>query len=109
MSASSVRDFAVVRAEHRRCEGACAVSCFSLVAEAEPGVMPRVLQVVAKRGLVPSRWYSTVAGPAGRDLHIDLQVADIDASLREIIARALRQLVGVETVLTSEKRRAQRA
>ena len=31
-----------------------ATACFSVHARAEPGVMPRVLELFAKRGLVPS-------------------------------------------------------
>ncbi len=82
------------------------VSCFSVVATADPGVMPRVIQVFAKRGLVPSQWYSIIHGPTGQDLHIDVQVPDLDPRLRELIAETLRQMVCVETVLTSEKNRA---
>lgn len=82
------------------------VSCFSVVAKAEPGVMPRVIQVFAKRGLVPTQWYSIIVGTVRQDLHIDMQVADLDPRLREVIAETLRQLVSVETVLTSEKSRA---
>ncbi len=80
------------------------VSCFSVVAKAEPGVMPRVIQVFAKRGLVPSQWYSTIHGSLSRDLHIDVQVPDLDPRLRELIAETLRQMISVETVLTSEKK-----
>jgi len=82
------------------------VACFSVVAGATPGVMSRVLEVFAKRGLVPSQWYSTLHGRRGEDLHIDVQVAGMEPSLREQIAEGLRQVVDVEVVLTSEKRRA---
>ncbi|MCW5700393.1 MAG: hypothetical protein KIT00_11185 [Rhodospirillales bacterium] len=85
------------------------VSCFSVVASAEPDVMPRVLEVFAKRGLVPSQWYSSVSGPRGRDLHIDVQIGDLDVPSRERIANSLRQIVYVELVLTSEKRLSQSA
>jgi acetolactate synthase small subunit len=85
------------------------VSCFSLVAAADPGVLTRVIGVFAKRGLIPSQVYSTLAGPRSEDLHIDLQVTAMDAHLREIIAEKLRQIVYVQIVLTSEKRRAQSA
>ena len=34
---------------------------FSIRALAEPGVMPRVLELFAKRGLVPQRWNSAVS------------------------------------------------
>ena len=79
------------------------VFCFSILAAAEPGIMPRVLQLFAKRGVVPSRWVSDVTGPKGRDLSIDLQVAGVTPELSDYISRCLRQIHGVERVLTSEK------
>jgi acetolactate synthase small subunit len=79
------------------------VSCFSLVAAADPGVLARVINVFAKRGLIPSQVYSTLVGLQSEDLHIDLQVRGIDAHLREAIAERLRQIVCVQIVLTSEK------
>ncbi len=82
------------------------VSCFSVAAVAEVNVMARVFGIFAKRGILPSQCYSTVCGARGEDLHIDLQVAGLDQPLRERIAESLRQLVEVETVLTSDKRSA---
>ena len=75
--------------------------CFSVQARAEPGVMPRVVELFAKRGLVPQRWQSTVAGEA---LTIDVHIAGLDRDLSAYIARCMRQVIGVETVLTSETR-----
>ncbi len=79
--------------------------CFSIQAVAEPGVMPRVLELFAKRNLVPERWVSGVHGPAdrGADLMIDLQVAGLSAQDTDYIARCLEQLAYVRSVLTSEK------
>ena len=84
------------------------VYCFSILAAAEPGVMPRVLELFAKRGLTPTRWHSDVIGPpksrdARRDLSIDVQVHGLDAATGDHIARCLRQVYQVETVLTSQK------
>ncbi len=79
------------------------VSCFAIHAEAEPGVLPRVLQLFAKRSLVPERWHSDRVGPGGRELAIDLQVGGLTPELTDYLARCLRQLHSVETVLTSEK------
>jgi len=75
--------------------------CFSVQARAEPGVMPRVVELFAKRGLVPQKWHSTVAGEA---LTIDLQIGGLGRDLSSYIARCMRQITGVETVLTSETR-----
>lgn len=71
---------------------------FAVQARAEPGVMPRVVELFAKRGLVPHKWHSTSMGSA---LTIDVQMAGLDRDLGDYIARCMRQIIGVETVLTS--------
>lgn len=76
--------------------------CFSIHAQADPGVMPRVLQLFAKRNLVPVRWHSDVLG--GRDLAIDVQIEGVSTELGNYIARCLRQIPSIATVLTAEKR-----
>jgi acetolactate synthase small subunit len=76
-------------------------ACFSVHAEAEPGVMPRVLALFAKRGLVPTSWHSRVNGG---ELTIDLQMKGLDGATTAYIAACLRQVVAVTTVLTYENR-----
>ncbi len=80
------------------------VFCFSVQAEAEPGVMPRVLELFAKRNLVPLRWHSDVTGPGAKELSIEIQMAGLTPELTDYMARCLRQMHYVDTVLTSEKR-----
>jgi acetolactate synthase small subunit len=75
--------------------------CYTLLARAEPGVMPRVVELFAKRGLVPQRWHST-ASPSS--LAIEVQIGGLGHDLADYIGRCMRQIVGVETVLTSETR-----
>ena len=90
--------------------GGAGTVCFSIQAAAEPGVMPRVLELFAKRNLVPERWVSGVHGPAhhGRaerepELMIDLQVAGLTRQDMDYLARCLAQITDVRSVLTSEK------
>ncbi len=78
--------------------------CFSVHAAAEPGVMPRVLELFAKRGLVPSSWTSRVG--IEHDLTIDIQMAGMSAETADYVTRCLRQIVGVQIVLASRKRTA---
>jgi len=80
-----------------------AVFCFSVLAEAEPGIMPRVLELFAKRGLVPSRWVSDVTDARRREIAIDVQVSGLSRATGDHIAACLRGIPGVETVLTSQK------
>ena len=74
-------------------------SRFSLQASAEPGVMPRVLELFAKRGLVPDRWLSVVMRP-DMNLSIDIEVDGLQRDAVEYVANCMRQIAGVELVLT---------
>jgi acetolactate synthase small subunit len=73
-----------------------ATTFFSVQARAEPGVMPRVLELFAKRGLVPELWHSAVAR---KHLTIDIEVAGL-GDTAEYVANCMRQISGVEVVLT---------
>ncbi len=79
------------------------VACFSIQALAEPTVMPRVLELFAKRGLIPSRWHSDLGGRRQDEFTIDFQVSGLPRDKAELIAHAIRQFVSVSSVLTSEK------
>jgi hypothetical protein len=76
--------------------------CFAVQAEPSPGLMARVLELFAKRNLVPARWHANVP-PGSSDLTMDIQVGDIDRDLAHFIARSMRQIVGVSAVLVSMK------
>jgi len=88
-------------AAHANSDASPLFVCFSVQARAEPGVMPRVVELFAKRGLVPQKWHSTTADEA---LTIDVQMAGLSRDLAGYIARCMRQITGVEAVLTSETR-----
>jgi len=80
-----------------------AVSCFSVEGDADPGLLPRVLELFAKRGLVPERFFAQQGRHGPRSLTIDLQVAGFSAHQRDLVAQSLRQIPLVTAVLTSEK------
>jgi hypothetical protein len=80
-----------------------ATACFSISAEVDPGIMPRVLELFAKRALVPSRWVSDLLESEGRELAIDVQLAGLAPETAALIARSLRQIPGVKRVLTAHK------
>ena len=74
------------------------ICCLSLRADAEIGVMARVVQALARRSLLPARWHSTEAGDL---LLLDLQISGLPDVEGELLADALRQIVGVQEVLTA--------
>ncbi len=81
--------------------------CLTIHAAADPGVMPRVLELFAKRNLVPSRWHSDLTrlggGVRDQELVIDVQLAGLAVEEGDYIAACLRQQVCVQSVLTSVK------
>ena len=78
-------------------------ACFSVHARAEAGVMPRVLELFAKRGLVPSLWRSATSGPDQSLLTIDIRMRGLKGEVMDYIAACLRQIVFVDVVLTSQQ------
>jgi acetolactate synthase small subunit len=78
-------------------------ACFSVRARAEPGVMPRVLELFAKRGLVPSFWRSSTSGGDGTRLKIDIQMCGLRSETIDYMAACLRQITFVEVVVASQK------
>ncbi len=74
---------------------------FSVSAEIDPGTLPRVLELFAKRGLTPD---SIHADRHEEVLAIDIAITGMDADLAAYIGRCLREIhvvreVKVETCL----------
>src|SRR5436190_6359564 len=82
--------------------GVSSATCFSLQARSEPGIMPRVLELFAKRGLVPEKFRSVRVGPAGAALAIDVEVGGLERDTVDYVANCMRQILGVEVGLTSK-------
>jgi hypothetical protein len=79
-------------------EGSDSVFCLSLRAAPEIGVVARMVQQLARLDLLPIRWHGTDAGP---HLLVDIQLAGLTPREGELLAEALRRIVGVEEVLSA--------
>ena len=77
-----------------------ATACFAVRAAADPGTLPRLLEPFAKRGLAPD---AVRAVREGEDVAVEIECRDMTAELAEYIARCLREIFVVETVLTSRR------
>ena len=75
--------------------------CFSVHGVADPGLLPRVVGLWAKRGLTPARWHSALYGHGNREVYIDLEMPGLSTKLATQIAGELRQIWGVSQVLMS--------
>ncbi|MDA0368911.1 MAG: hypothetical protein O3C65_03120 [Proteobacteria bacterium] len=72
---------------------------FHLRATAAPDVLPRCLDLLAKRNMVPAYWHSEIT--TAQMLDIEFHLDDTDAHLESYLAECLRRIINVETVVTS--------
>ena len=84
------------------------VACFSVLTEADPSAVPRVLEIFALRDLIPSQIHVTRSGGDNlrapeTELTIDVQVSGMARDASEAIARKLRAIICVHSVLISER------
>ena len=76
---------------------------FLVHARAEPGVMSRVLELFAKRGLVPQRWHSDRSGPDDAMLTIEIEAPGLALDVVDYVADCMRQIIGVERVASGPR------
>jgi hypothetical protein len=78
--------------------------CFFIQAAADPSSLPRVLELFAKRGLVPQRCHSDLAGEGGESaMTIDLQIQGLTDQQTAHVSQCLDQMWVVDSVITSHK------
>ncbi len=83
------------------CPGAAlrpAALFYRMTADADPGLLPRVLEVFAKRSLVPDAVHAERPGH-GDGLSVELRIAPLEADKARHVAACLRETVGVRTLL----------
>ena len=72
---------------------------FFISAPADPGLLPRLIEPVAKLGAVPSRVHASRESGDGSELTVDLRLAGVAPRTADLIERALRAVVGVRQVM----------
>jgi hypothetical protein len=80
------------------------VYCYSVTGIADPGLMPRIMELWAKRGLMPERWHGGRTGLGEREMYIDIETSELDQERAQQVAESMRCVFGVSQVLLSEKR-----
>ncbi len=68
---------------------------FSLVADAQPGLLPRLLQPFAKRDLSPDLFE---AARDGEEMRVEIAMLAMPAEMVHLVEGNLRQVVGVRQV-----------
>jgi len=72
---------------------------FFVTAPANPGLLPRLIEPVAKLGAVPARLHASREAGDGSELSVELRLAGVAPRTAELIEFALRAVVGVRQVM----------
>jgi hypothetical protein len=72
---------------------------FFVTAPADPGLLSRLIEPVAKLGAVPSRVHASREAGDGSELTVDLRLAGVAPRTADLVERALRAVVGVRQVM----------
>ena len=80
----------------------CIVSARFLVqGEADPGLLPRLLEPFSKLGAVPTRVHASRENGDGSVLSVDLRLTGVPHRMAELIENALRRVIGVSQIITA--------
>src|SRR5262245_43741266 len=91
---------AVPGAAAARAEPTTVRAYYFISAPAHPGLLPRLIEPVAKLGAVPARVHASREAGDGSELVVDLRLAGVPPRTAELVARALQAVVGVRQVKT---------
>jgi hypothetical protein len=72
---------------------------FYITGAADPGLLPRLIDPIAKLGYVPSRLHASSEGGDGSELAVDLRVSHVPRRAAELVERCLRAVIGVRQVI----------
>ena len=72
---------------------------FFVTAPADPGLLSRLIEPVAKLGAVPSRVHASRESGDGSELSVELRLAGVAPRTAELVEFALRAVVGVRQVM----------
>jgi hypothetical protein len=72
---------------------------FFISAPADPGLLPRLIEPVAKLGAVPARVHASRESGDGTELTVDLRLTGVAPRTADLVERALRAVVGVRQVM----------
>lgn len=72
---------------------------FHVVGEADPGLLPRLLEPVAKLGATPMRVHASREDGDGSELTVDLRLGLVGPRMAEQVESALRRVIGVRALM----------
>jgi hypothetical protein len=77
---------------------------YLVVGPSDPGLLPRLLEPMAKLGEVPSRVHATRESGDGSEFSVDVRLCNVAPRTAELVENALRRVVGVHQVIAVVER-----
>lgn len=90
---------APARSEPRQSVPASFKALFFVTGVADPGLLPRLIEPVAKLGHVPARVHASRESGDGTELAVDLRLKGVSSRTAQLVEHALRATVGVRQVI----------
>ncbi len=72
---------------------------FYVTGAADPGLLPRLVEPIAKLGHVPTRVHASREAGDGTEINVDLRLRGVSSRAAELVENALRRVVGVRQVI----------
>ena len=72
---------------------------FFVTADADPGIVPRLVEPFSKMGIVPTRIHVSSEDGDGSEFSADLRASGITRETAHLIDKALRRIIGVRQVI----------
>ena len=72
---------------------------FLITAPTDPGLLPRLIEPIAKLGAVPSRVHASSEAGEGLELSVELRLRGVHLRTAHLVEHALRAVVGVRQVM----------
>jgi hypothetical protein len=79
---------------------------FYVAGPADPGLLPRLIEPVAKLGHVPTRIHASSEAGDGSELTVDMRLQGLTERAAQLIEHGLRATVGVRQVIAVLEREA---
>lgn len=76
-------------------EPAAVAARFHVIGYTDPGLLPRLLEPIAKLGATPMRVHASREDGDGSEVTVDLRLGLVPARMAEQVENALRRVIGV--------------
>ena len=72
---------------------------FHVVGDSDPGLLPRLLEPIAKLGATPMRVHASREAGDGSEVTVDLRLGTVALRMAEQVESALRRVIGVRQLV----------